>query len=292
MSIPTVVRSFSNDLCMDSLPTEEDFQSFERLAARFHLFEIEKWMQIMREEKKSVTLGSVKRLSLYDIDFDNCKIDLGHLGDFLGMMPCLERLDVNFCGGATHPEANRNINDSADEDAGEFLWEEVQEMLAQRKSTLKHVNMEFHNYFPLFEGSLELWKGHLGSFIEFHALEKLLVRVSSFDKPLVAKFVDLLPESLTLLGLRDIPQNWDGVEKLAYAVRNGRLPRLKKAVLDLGQDEFEVARAQLDLADVTCVRYDYDYHPFGRHFPFFIYRFFNRTLAHLTTDSPPTPLEG
>lgn len=140
-------------------------------------------------------------------------------------------------------------------------------MLAQRKSTLKHVNIGFHNYFARVDGGEEWGEGHVHSFIEFHALEKLLVRLSSFDSGLVAKLVDLLPESLTLLGLRDIPDGWDGVEKLADAVRNGRLPRLKKAVLDLGRDEFEVARALLGAAGVTCVRYDYDYHPFGRHLP-------------------------
>jgi hypothetical protein len=31
----------------------------------------------------------------------DCKIDLGRLGNFLGMMPHLERLDVRFCGGIT-----------------------------------------------------------------------------------------------------------------------------------------------------------------------------------------------
>jgi hypothetical protein len=34
-------------------------------------------------------------------------------------------------------------------------------------------------------------------------------------------------------------------------------------VLDLGQEEFEMARKQLDIAGIACVRYDYRHHPFG-----------------------------
>lgn len=254
----------------------------------------------------SVTMSSVKRLFLYHFDYNNCKIDLGRLGNFLGMMPCLERLDVNFCGGATQflplhelrslrfaqsnisaaslkrlvmscpklecfewcsPEANRNINDEADEDAGEFTSEEVQEILRQRKSTLKHVNIGFHSYFPRIDGAQTVWRGRLGAFVEFAALEKLLVRVSSFEERLVGKFINLLPKSLMLLGLRDIPKRWNGVGELANAVGNGHFSKLKKVVLDLGQDELKVARAQLAIVGVTCVRYDYDDHPLGRHLP-------------------------
>lgn len=51
--------------------------------------------------KKSVTMSSVKRLFLSYHDYRDCKLDLGCLGNFLGMMPCLERLDVTFCGGTT-----------------------------------------------------------------------------------------------------------------------------------------------------------------------------------------------
>lgn len=52
---------------------------------------------------KSVTMSSVKRLFLshHDHRNSNRKLDLGCLGNFLGMMPHLERLDVNYCGGAT-----------------------------------------------------------------------------------------------------------------------------------------------------------------------------------------------
>ncbi|UKZ71332.1 uncharacterized protein TrAtP1_012292 [Trichoderma atroviride] len=50
---------------------------------------------------KSVTLSSVRYLYLSHHDYRNCKLNLGCLGDLLGMMPRLERLDVNFCGGTT-----------------------------------------------------------------------------------------------------------------------------------------------------------------------------------------------
>lgn len=50
---------------------------------------------------KSVTMSSVKRLFLSHFDYRGCKLDLGCFGNFLGMMPHLERLDVNFCGDVT-----------------------------------------------------------------------------------------------------------------------------------------------------------------------------------------------
>ncbi|KAM0515824.1 hypothetical protein ACHAPE_005903 [Trichoderma viride] len=52
---------------------------------------------------KSSTMSSVRRLFLSHNDHSNSnrKLDLGCLGNFLGMMPCLERLDVSYCWGTT-----------------------------------------------------------------------------------------------------------------------------------------------------------------------------------------------
>lgn len=50
---------------------------------------------------KAVTMSSVKRLFLSHFDYRGCKLDLGCFSNFLGMMPHLERLDVNFCGDVT-----------------------------------------------------------------------------------------------------------------------------------------------------------------------------------------------
>lgn len=240
---------------------------------------------------KSVTMSSVKRLFISRHGHSNCKLDLGCLGNFLGMMPHLERLDVNFCGGATQflplyelrslilnqsiisaaslkrlvmscpklerfeycgPRAQSNVGDVLD-----FTWEEMQRILALRKNTLKHVNAGFHNFMlPYYT-----LRGEFGSFAEFKALEKLLVEVFSLDP--VGDFADLLPESLTLLGIRYIQEEWKGVEQLANAVKSGRFSQLKKVVLDLGQGEFEVARKQLDIAGIACVIYEYRPHPFG-----------------------------
>lgn len=50
---------------------------------------------------KAVTMSSVKRLFLSHYDYKGCKLDLGCFGNFLGMMPSLERLDVAFCGNVT-----------------------------------------------------------------------------------------------------------------------------------------------------------------------------------------------
>ncbi|PON24752.1 hypothetical protein TGAM01_v206260 [Trichoderma gamsii] len=243
---------------------------------------------------KSVTMSSVKRLFLSCHGHINCKLDLGCLGNFLGMMPRLERLDVQFCGGATQflplyelrslifdqsiisvaslkrlvmscpklerfeycgPRAESNIVDVLD-----FTWEEMQSILALRKNTLKHINAGFHNFMlPYYTV-----RGEFGSFADFKALEKLLVEVFSLDP--IGDFADLLPESLTLLGIRYIQEEWNGVEELANAVRSGRFSHLKKVVLDLGQEEFEVARKQLDTASIACVRYNYRPRHFGNFF--------------------------
>jgi hypothetical protein len=155
----------------------------------------------------------------------------------------------------------------------------MQKMLEQRKSTLKYMNAAFHSQFSPFEHDHLLWRGHLSSFVKFNALEELLVRVP--DISLVDGLIHLLPESLTLLGLRDVPKGWDGVEILADAVKDGRFPQLKKVVLGFQDDfiledmfgldqeefeEFEVARAQLDTAGVACERY-HDPHPLKRFDP-------------------------
>lgn len=150
-------------------------------------------------------------------------------------------------------------------------------ILARRKSTLKHVDAAFHDYYPRLgdswhglprphaKASYFSIRGCFGSFHEFEALEKLLVRV-----PCLGPFTDftlLLPASITSLGLRHVPKEWNGVEKLADAVRSGRFPQLKKVVLDMEEDEFDVARMQLNIAGVTCVSYDSAHRPFGRSIP-------------------------
>ncbi|KAM0515823.1 hypothetical protein ACHAPE_005902 [Trichoderma viride] len=136
----------------------------------------------------------------------------------------------------------------------------MQEILAQRKKTLKHVNAGFHSS-SLPEAGYHLNRGRFSSFGKFKALEKLLVEGHSISP--VGDFTDLLPESLTLFGIRAVPKMWNGVEKLADKVRRGRFSQLKKVVLDLGQEEFEMARKKLDIAGIACVRYDYRYYPFG-----------------------------
>lgn len=144
----------------------------------------------------------------------------------------------------------------------------MQAILARRKSTLKHINTIFHDNFPFprLADSYHDMMSHFGSFDKFKALEKLLVPVPCFRPG--EDFTDLLPESLSLLGLRRVPERWDGVWKLANAVRSGRFSQLKKVVLDLGGAEFETARAQLNIAGVTCVRYDNSaQYPFGQDLP-------------------------
>lgn len=151
-------------------------------------------------------------------------------------------------------------------------------ILARRKSTLKHVDAAFHDYFPHLadswhglpfpyaQGSYFSIRGYFGNFDEFEALEKLLVRVPCFGP--FSDFTLLLPASINTLGLRNVPKTWNGVEKLANAVSSGRLSQLKKVVLDIeDQDEFDVARMQLNVAGVTCVKYDSAHRPFGRSLP-------------------------
>jgi hypothetical protein len=145
-------------------------------------------------------------------------MDLGHLGDFLGMMPCLESLEVNLCGGATQylplnelrslvftnanvsvaslrrlvsscpklerfeyrsPGGIRNIGDDGDEAEREFSWGQAQRILYKRRKTLKHLNFGFPNFFHrLFDWPI-LLEDVLGSFRDFSALETLFVRVTS-----------------------------------------------------------------------------------------------------------------
>lgn len=141
----------------------------------------------------------------------------------------------------------------------------MQEILARRKNTLKHVNAGFYS-FSLPEAGSHFSRGEFRSFDKFKALEKLLVEVDSLGP--VDDFTDLLPESLTLFGIRSELTIWNGVEKLADEVRRRRFSQLKKVVLDLGGAEFETARAQLNIAGVTCVRYDNSaQYPFGQDLP-------------------------
>ncbi|KAK1239026.1 hypothetical protein MKX08_006087 [Trichoderma sp. CBMAI-0020] len=210
---------------------------------------------------KSAAMRSVKRLYLSHHDYRKCRLDLGCVGDLLGMMPRLERLDPR---SEQHDGSELEEADHVLSETGAFRVVQPEAILAQRKSTLKHVNAGFHEYLPfsrLGDNHREM-RGYFSSFAKFEALEELLVRVSRFRY--VDDFTYLLPESLTLLGLRHVPEQWDGVSKLALAVRNGRFRQLKTVVLDLGQEEFEMARLWLNLAGVTCVEYDNSHCAFGR----------------------------
>ncbi|KAL7921082.1 hypothetical protein ACQKWADRAFT_328091 [Trichoderma austrokoningii] len=350
--LASLVQCFNNDLCMESWATEEDFSLFRVLAGRFHLDGVDEWMQKMRGHKferqlwileftlallprvaalfitlpaghvpgglftnAAVTTSSVKRLSLYHADYKSCKIDLGRLGNFLGMMPRLERLDVNFCGGITQslplhelrslnfaqsnisaaslrrlcsPGPRRSIDDKADEQAGECTWDEMLRILAMRKSTLKHMDIGYHKYFPHIDGRRGIvMPSHLDIFARFDALEKLFLPMNIFPFNLDRNFSAMLPKSLTVLGLRNVPHFWNGVLVLATAVKQGRLPRLRKVVVDLDPGTLEKTLPWLTLVGMTCERYDSGRHPFGRSLPNYVYSFFNRAILESAVASIP-----
>lgn len=95
----------------------------------------------------------------------------------------------------------------------------MQVILAGRKNTLKYLNAGFYS-FSLPEANSRSSRGEFRSFDKFKTLEKLLVEMDSFGP--VDDFTDLLPESLTLFGIRPRLTLRNGVEKLAGEVRRGR----------------------------------------------------------------------
>ncbi|KAL7786749.1 hypothetical protein V8C37DRAFT_391585 [Trichoderma ceciliae] len=249
------IRGLCNNESEVSRPLAEDLMMLEAEARRLGIRDEDKWVELMLNDdtergiwlleltlshlpnaealtitlpygyeygfgnlfKRSVVMGSVKRLSLCHWDNDGCAVDLGRLGDFLAMMPCLESLEVNLCGGATQhlplaelrslvftqsnisaaslkrlvsscpklesfeywsPGMLRSIGE-ADEEA-EFTWGQAQRILHQRRKTLKHLNLEFGNAFVNLATEPLRAEDYLGSLRDFEGLEILLVRTTSF----------------------------------------------------------------------------------------------------------------
>ncbi|KAF3072721.1 hypothetical protein CFAM422_004795 [Trichoderma lentiforme] len=162
--------------------------------------------------KVSFPMESVTRLSLMPWS----GLDLGQMGEFLAMMPCLETLEVRDCINVTQqlPLASlrsltfnnsemeekslQNIVDSCPkleyfdsgsawmysisrlEDGSEPLtWSQAQRTLRSRRETLKHLRLEFS---PSFGISLQTLgqEEYFSSFCEFDALESLWVQAIGF----------------------------------------------------------------------------------------------------------------
>lgn len=141
----------------------------------------------------------------------------------------------------------------------ECTWGSAQYILRSRKKTLKHLNFIFKLGCHVGLGP----EDYLGSFRDFDVLETLWLLSISFSTtniesraPIFPKdvqdLVNMLPQSLTCLGLCCPREDWQGIKTLALAIQEGHFSKLKQVVVQQTDSEYDKSCEILAPLNVSC----------------------------------------
>ncbi|PNP47127.1 hypothetical protein THARTR1_10632 [Trichoderma harzianum] len=143
----------------------------------------------------------------------------------------------------------------------ECTWGLAQCILQSRKKTLKHLNFIFRVNCRM-DDDLKP-EDYLDSFRDFDGLETLWVLPISFGTadtqsgaPIflrdVQDLVDMLPQSLTCLGLSCMHEDWQGIKILALAIEQGYFPKLKQVMVEQIDSDYDESCRILAPLNVSC----------------------------------------
>ncbi|RFU72229.1 f-box-like domain-containing [Trichoderma arundinaceum] len=257
LQIESVKRLYLYRLVGEDHPINMDqLDSFLAMVPRVEQLE----MNVSGRLRQNLPLAEVRSL----IVAENSLTRLG-LEKLVSSCPKLERFEYRSASLDTRIRWQRGRE--------EVTWREAQSLLHQRRETLKHLDFDFgEDYLSFRDDELQPWD-YLDSFREFDRLETLLVRTAGFGEegdgeqepafPASAEhLVEMLPQSLTVLGFCGEHRKWDGVGRLAQAIRQGNFQKLKRVLLEI-VDDFEGSREILRTVGVVAKRYDGRYQTFS-----------------------------